>query len=84
MRYSKRDREMAARLCSIKASHEWPAPGHVTPWWVGMDEVINACGASDTASELAWAAADAAFPDNTVGVECWAEAEALIRTGWSP
>lgn len=77
MRISKRVREEAARLCAIGASGP-----------VAMFEVFEQLDPSQPAAQLAWDAFG--FACRTVG-ECAdrsrvvrAEAEAMLRTGWTP
>lgn len=81
-RYSASDREMAAVFCAIKASNRsggvWSSASD--------DDIVQALGVSASADDLA---GRAFFASWTLGraldmrIE-WAEAEALIRTGWVP
>ena len=71
-KYSKRDREMAARLCSMFAcGYIWQAE-----FALGIDRW-------SPASELAHSAIDVAWSSLHFG-DAAAEAEAMIRTGWTP
>lgn len=79
MRYSKRDREMAARICAVVASSD----AEVTSF-----EAEESLGASMKAACLAGEAFLAAsLPpgwDGWMTTGWYGEAEALIRTGWCP
>lgn len=76
-RISKRVREEAAVLCSIAACNEWE--------WTA----ICAPDSNTESGALAWQAERTAYaawrsnPDWTPDTH-WAEAEAMLRTGWSP
>ena len=72
--YSWRNREDAALICAIKASS-----------WRGehYERIVGAIGASRRAMGLAYYAYFAVWSAATEPHE-WAEAEALIRTGWVP
>lgn len=86
MKISKRVREEAAMICAIAASNEWTdcldVPGG------GMPEQAT----TSPAHELAWAANRVArkawdeieWADGWRPEAPWAEAESLLRTGWSP
>ena len=87
MKYSKREREDAADICMVMASN----------WQFGAwtEEVARSLGirTDSVAMDLARAASDVPMPVIHVkyspGVwppvpEGWAEAEALIRSGWTP
>jgi hypothetical protein len=79
-RYSKRVRERAATICAIAAAmpdfHEsYSHICYVVGWEIGYD---------DPAFALAMAAWVHVSGSNYGGPHWDAEAEALIRTGWSP
>jgi hypothetical protein len=82
MRISKRMREQAARICAISAS--WGKGNHW--YWIIAKEI----GASKAAVSLAADALVAAQVDDEAPTgRLWsrrddAEAESLLRTGWSP
>jgi hypothetical protein len=75
-KYSKRDREDAALFCSARAC----AHGFMhSPY----DVARASMPISKTAESLAWRAR--ANNNGLPGVAViWAEAEALLRTGWTP
>lgn len=83
-KYSKRDREDAARILSAAAAnHGRPRRHH----WRSMTEIAMALGASTAAIELATAAHEDFFSQlrPTLDVaEYYAEPESMIRTGWTP
>lgn len=75
MKISKRTREQAALICAIAASTDWSQCD-------GWDGIIEHSGDRE-----AVACAVAAWLDAGSDValsERWAEAESLLRTGWSP
>lgn len=76
MKVSARTRNAAARLCSMAASNPLPS------WCVSK----QALGSSRGASELADLALDYVWRNATAHTvaEATAEAESLLRTGWSP
>lgn len=76
MKYSKKVREEAAMICSIAASNEDYSQAYAS---VDCDLPVRTSG---EAYRLAMAAWRLAFKGNAD--LCDAEAEALIRTGWSP
>ena len=86
-RFTKRDREMAARFCSTRACH-WGMWGILGSAGGPVDdEMRHAFG--ERASDLAGEALNRAPADSSVPVcddlrLAWAEAEALIRSGWLP
>ena len=87
MRISKRTREQAAIICSAMASL-WGM--RHAPWtWHVKDEVAHSLDAVDGA-DLAIAAREtlSCEPGYSHGdiqyAEKWAEAQAMILTGWSP
>lgn len=71
-RISARTREQAATICAIAASSHWLSSGSAQ----------DAIGASDEALALAFDACMSAS-EMTWRLD-WAEAEARLRTGWSP
>lgn len=79
VKISKRVREEAALICAIAASNDWV--------WEGGDPCEQ--GASRAAVDLAIKVSDVsrvarrAVADYDVSAP-WAEAEAMLRTGWSP
>lgn len=77
MRVTKKLREQAALLCQLAASNDW---GDVLEAALGIDT-------NGTPAELlaidAWRHARDIGP-LIYGSEPWAEAESLLRTGWSP
>lgn len=89
MKISKRTRRDAADLCAMMATIRQAAlegiRGAVTD--ISMGEVAELVGASDKVQELA----DHAFIDSEYdtdtdtdrAVAWWAEADAMIRDGWS-
>jgi hypothetical protein len=79
VKYSKATRELAARLCSLR-SCDW-ALNNGASYAVDRSATI---GADLKAFSLAWHAHEAAKVGHLNPVHEWAEAEALIRTGWSP
>lgn len=89
-RISKRVREEAAVLCSIAACNEWEwtesDPASCAP---DSNPAIGAPDSNTESGALAWQAERTAYaawrsnPDWTPDTH-WAEAEAMIRTGWSP
>lgn len=83
-RYSKRDREDAALICSAGACN----PDAYCVFWIpthlDADLVAASLGASERALDLALDAWLAVTGHPPIGAEREAEAEALIRTGWSP
>jgi hypothetical protein len=83
MKISKRTREQAAMLCAIAAS----APP------VSMTDVCYSLDPAKEAAELAYAAWQHAYRHMSIvdprwyidgGWYLYAEAESLLRTGWSP
>lgn len=81
-RISKRVREEAALLCALRASYFGGSPNG----FYVVDYVASECGIGPAALSLAWAALDA-IPlarSEYNASECWAEAEAMLRTGWTP
>lgn len=79
-RYSKRDREDAAIICSI-ASCNAPGNGHYVEAWTAIEASFEA----GHLAEQAMLAALASMPEHSQYTPLpGAEAEALIRTGWSP
>lgn len=75
-RISKRVREEAALICAIAASNEWDTMDPIPP-------------RQTEAGRLAWAAEKVTWSvwrQSTLWCKeaHWAEAEALIRCGWSP
>ena len=79
-RYSKKVREEAALICAIAASGGWKS----MEWSYGS--AASALGIrSETAISLAWNAWKTLSDSyGQTDRERDAEAEALIRTGWSP
>jgi hypothetical protein len=68
-------REQAILICAVAASAEWPP--------LTLDRIVRDLDANPAAGDLAdeaWLAAP------TVGSsrEIWAEAECMLREGWSP
>lgn len=81
MKISKRDREQAALICAIAAS----APAGVQPFYDQIADNIDAAGESERLAMRAWKFAwEFAANHGKWTREVDAEAEALIRTGWSP
>ena len=83
MRYSKKDREDAALICAARSA------GLVALlngyWSTSTHDFAESIGASSDALALAHDARAEAFPLGDVGFAGhWAEAEAMLRTGWSP
>jgi hypothetical protein len=83
MKYSKATRELAANACSIKAS-AWASNGSSSADDDEMEAIVG---------EKAWDLAGLALlaADEALEIEGeywlmsqWAQAEALIRTGWEP
>jgi hypothetical protein len=74
-RYSARTREQAAVLCSIMACSDVELS-----WWVPADDAPKA------ARRLVVAAMNHAFLQHGCASprELWAEADAMLRTGWGP
>lgn len=80
MKISKRTREQAALICAM-----WASSGDA----VGLSDAQQSLGLSALArrvADLAWSAArqvPLACPNDSWRPRC-AEAEAMLRTGWSP
>lgn len=87
MRISKKVREEAAMICAMTAS-EWAGETGTRPttWWTAGHLIVS--HKSRVLSDRAWGRAYGSHgeePRWSVRVACvYAEAEALIRTGWSP
>lgn len=79
-RYSKRNREDAAVFCAARSAW-WALHGHAPDTAEMGREFFRPL--TDGAEDLASAAYFYVPYDHAHGEE-WAEAEALIRTGWSP
>jgi hypothetical protein len=84
VKYSKATRELAAVRCQVIADYwirKGPRPdayGDYTSAWAAVMLCSQAYDLADTA---AWDSD--ALPSEQIATR-WAEAEALIRTGWSP
>ena len=80
-RISKRVREEAADLCQRAASNHWSRVPEANPGQCPKESVRSlACAAWRAALDgYPYGATSAWTPD-----EPWAEAEALLRTGWEP
>ena len=81
MKISKRVREEAAMICAIAASNAGlgiginPIPGSMSAAkWIGRNK-------DSAATRLAW---EAFMATRRIFSEGYAEAESLLRTGWSP
>lgn len=77
VKISKRTREEAAMLCAIAASMPY-ATTWVVGSWMGSSRSAN------EAADDAWRAARNAASGPYIRHYVYAEAEALLRTGWSP
>ena len=80
--YSKRDREMAALHCAAMASN--PEAHAMAFGRIDENDVAASVGASENARRLAEEAWLHAWYRDPLSAEREAEAEALIRTGWTP
>lgn len=80
----KRTREQAAQLCSIVAASAASGKRHTWCWGTTQaGEAIGASRAVKRLAHLAWAEAVLTAPDVESATR-YAEAEALLRCGWSP
>lgn len=80
MKYSKRDREKAAIECAINASNR----GGLFARFDHRD-VRHSINATQRSGALANAAFHRSLPMGSIAFrDAWAEAEAMIRTGWGP
>jgi hypothetical protein len=87
-RISKRAREEAADLCAIMATSRQSFQEDLGVIQMSVGDVAAVVGASNSAADLA----DLAFlaseipdtSDTNYRVEWWAEADAMLREGWSP
>lgn len=77
--YTAKERELAARICSANAS-----AGTRFLWW--PSEFFQVTSRVRDLFAAAWWHARLDFPRraNWDGALCWADAESLIRTGWTP
>jgi hypothetical protein len=75
MRIGKRTREQAALICQISASNQ------PSPFWSEIRHAIGASKAAQRLAALAWATHETWQDDPRIDD---AEAEALLRTGWTP
>ena len=83
-KWSRKDVEDAALICSARSAGLSAMRGGY--WTTATREFAEASGIDDGALQLAHAARDeASNSDDVLGfVGQWAEAEALLRTGWLP
>lgn len=84
MKYTKRDREQAALICAVQSGRWGLRAAGVADDLKAI--VCDSIGASDGALRLA---IDARLSDGVWRrfdnyAESWAEAEAMLRTGWTP
>jgi hypothetical protein len=80
VKYSKTTRELAALECSVNACNR----GGVFARF-DVRDIRRSIGESGWSGSLASAAFNQALPFGSIAFrDAWAEAEALIRTGWSP
>lgn len=79
-RYTAKEREQAALLCAIAAS----SMSRDTTW--GASDGLGRVSphAADLADDAYWAVSDSLIRRVDYGCEVYAEAEAWIRSGWSP
>ena len=86
MRITKKVREEAALICAIAASNEWTdyqdIPGGGMPEPAGTSPAHMLAWAANDAARKAWDKID--WNDGWRPEAPWAEAEALLRTGWTP
>ena len=84
VKVSKRDREMAALICAAMASNPDANGALFGVNYLTEAMVAASLGASDAALDMAPSAWVASHQWPSLGPDREAEAEALIRCGWSP
>lgn len=75
-------REQAILICAIAASSRWDGSSYsdwLTTWAAGRE--VDASSDAMLAADAAWFAASRWLPRSQ---DAYAEAEALLQTGWEP